>query len=409
MTLADDLTRADRDAVDSILACRPVLAGLETARDALGLAEGALGHAGPPFQSRQEIPAVVLGALAGACVHEGWAGSVEQGREMVLSGEIALHANNDLGTVSPMAGVVRPSQPVMRVENADGPGTTWATFAEAGRRALRFGVYDAAAADGLRHVESVIAPAIAAVLPKGGLPVWPLVAHGLTLGDDTHQRNIGGMSAFLAALPDLPNDVRAWLTGVPQHFLNYAMASAKLCLDRASLVSGARIVTALTRNGVDCAIRVAGTGATWHRAPASNPVGGFFEGFAQEDAQPDLGDSAIVEPFGLGGCTAHTSPEIARTMGRDWAEARREGAGMRELFGTRCPHFDPALAGADGLGAGLHAVRAAKAGGVRIHTGIAHRDGATGWIGIGVARAPGACFEAALAALAETKEQTEVT
>jgi hypothetical protein len=408
MTQADDLTPADREAVDRILACRPVLAGLETAREALGLAEGALGHAGPPFRSRDEIPAVVLGALAGAAVHEGWAGSIAQAGEMVLSGEIALHANHELGTVSPMAGVVRPSQPLMRVENADGPGTTWATFAEAGRRALRFGVYDAAAADGLRHVDAVIAPAIAAALPGSGLPVWPLVAHGLTLGDDTHQRNIGGMAAFLAALPDLPNDVRAWLTGVPQHFLNYAMAAAKLCLDRASGVHGARIVTALTRNGVDCAIRVAGTGDAWHRAPASHPVGGFFEGFGQADAQPDLGDSAIVETFGLGGCTAHSSPEIARTMGRDWTEARSEGARMRGLFAARSPHFDPALAGPEGLGAGLHAARAARAGGVRIHTGIAHRDGATGWIGIGVARAPAACFEAALAALAETRE-TEVT
>lgn len=408
MSARDDLTPADREAVDRIIACRPVLTGLEIARDALGLGDGALGHAGPPFRARDEIPEVVLSALAGAAVHEGWADSVAQGRDMVLSSEISLYANHDLGTVSPMAGVVRPSQPMMRVDNAEGSGTTWATFAEAGRRALRFGVYDEAAAEGLRHVDTVIAPAIAAALPRDGLPVWPLVAHGLTLGDDTHQRNIGGMSAFLAALPDLPGDVRTWLTGAPQHFLNYAMASAKLCLDRASGVPGSRIVTALTRNGAQCAIRVAGTGQQWHRAPASDPVGGFFEGFRQADAQPDLGDSAIVETFGLGGCTAHTAPEIARTMDRDWDEAYREGARMRSLFAARSPHFDPALAGADGLGAGLHAARAAAAGGVRIHTGIAHRDGATGWIGIGVAHAPTACFESALAALAETHEK-EVT
>jgi hypothetical protein len=37
--------------------------------------------------------------------------------------------------------------------------------------------------------------------------------------------------------------------------------------------------------------------------------------------------------------------------------------------------------------------------GVRIHTGIAHRDGRSGWIGIGVAEAPLACFAAALDAL----------
>jgi hypothetical protein len=408
MSGTDDITLADREAVDRIISCRPVLTGLETASAALGLEEGTLGHAGPPFRSREEIPAVVLGALAGAAVHEGWAGDPAQGRAMVLSGEIGLRANHDIGTVSPMSGVVRPSQPVMRVENANGSGTTWATFAEAGRRALRFGVYDEAAAEGLRHVDEVIAPAIAVALPKHGLPVWPLVASGITLGDDVHQRNIGGMSAFLTALPDLSPGVRSWLSGAPQHFLNYAMAASKLCLDQASGVTGARIVTALTRNGVDCAIRVAGTGTRWFRAPASDPVGGFFEGFSQADAQPDLGDSAIVETFGLGGCTAHTAPEIARTMGRAWEEACAEGARMRSLFTTRCPHFEPALAGSAGLGAGLHAARAAQAGGVRIHTGIAHRDAATGWIGIGVAHAPAACFEAALDALSISREP-EVT
>jgi hypothetical protein len=408
MTDADDITLADRAAVDRILACWPVLTGLETAAAALGLEEGTLGHAGPPFRSREEIPAVVLGALAGAAVHEGWAGDLAHGRQLVLSGEIGLRANHEIGTVSPMSGVVRPSQPVLRVENANGAGTTWATFAEAGRRALRFGVYDDAAREGLHHVDTVIAPAIARALPKNGLPVWPLVASGLMLGDDVHQRNIGGMSAFLSALPELSPDVRTWLSGAPQHFLNYAMAASKLCLDQASGVSGARIVTALTRNGVDCAIRVAGTGNRWFRAPASDPLGGFFEGFSQVDAQPDLGDSAIVETFGLGGCTAHTAPEIARTIGRPWEEACAEGARMRDLFTTRCPHFAPALAGPAGLGAGLHAARAATAGGVRIHTGIAHRDAKTGWIGIGVAHAPAACFQAALDALSHSKEP-EVT
>ena len=394
------VSAADRVALDRIAACVPVLSGLATAREALGLDDGILGHAGPPFRHTSDIPPVVLSALAGAAVHEGWAADARAARAMVLSGEIALRANHDLGTVSPMSGVVRPSQPLMRVENAAGDGDAWATFAEAGRRALRFGVYDADAATGLYHVETVIAPEIARALPRGGLPVWPLVAQGLAQGDDTHQRNVGGMAAFLAALPDLPGPVRAWLSSAPQHFLNYAMASSKLCLDRASGVPGARIVTAITRNGADCAIRLAGTGTAWHRAPASDPVGGFFDGYTQGDAQPDLGDSAIVEAFGLGGCAAHTAPEIARTMGRDWAEARATGARMRTLFARPSPHFDPALAGREGLGFGLHAARAAGTDGVRIHTGIAHRDGTTGWIGIGVAAAPAACFTAALTALA---------
>ena len=395
-------TAADRAAFDRILACQPVLVGIEPARTAMGLPDGHLGHAGPPFQTREEIPPTVLNALAGACVHEGWAGDLEAARQLVLDGQVTLHANHDLATVSPMAGVVRPSQPVMRVADAAGTASTFATFAEPGRRALRFGVYDAATAEGLRTVETEIAPALAGALPQSGLPVWPLVAQGLQLGDDTHQRNVGGMAALLGALPGLPGDVRAWLWQATQHFLNYAMAAAKLCLDRASGVRGSTVVTALSRNGVDCAIRVAGTGDTWYRAPASLPVGGFFEGYSLADAQADLGDSAIVEAFGLGGCTAHTAPEIGRTMQADWAEAQRVGRAMRALFLDRQPAFDPAAAAPAGLGLGLCAARAAAAGGVRIHTGIAHAPGTDGWIGIGVAHAPADCFAAAAEAVCES-------
>jgi hypothetical protein len=388
-------TDADQTALNRVRACQPVLVGIETAGAAMGLADGALGHAGPPFERRADIPPTVLNGLAGACVHEGWAGDLETARRLVLDGEVTLHANHNLCTVSPMAGVVRPSQAVMRVADANGTASTFATCAEPGRRALRFGVYDNATAAGLRTVETEIAPAIAAALPKGGLPVWPLVAQGLQLGDDTHQRNVGGMAALLGALPNLPGDVRTWLWRAPQHFLNYAMAAAKLCLDQAAGVRGSTLVTALSRNGVDCAVRVAGTGDTWYRTPASLPVGGFFDGYSLADAQPDLGDSAIVEAFGLGGCTAHTAPEIARTMQADWAAAQRVGREMRALFLDRQPAFDPAAAAPEGLGLGLCAARAAAAGGVRIHTGIAHAPGTDGWIGIGIAHAPAECFAAA--------------
>lgn len=402
------ISDANRIAIERIAACEPVLTGIECASSALGLGDMELGHAGPPFREPLEIPPLVLNALAGAAVHEGWAADLQQGRALVRTGAIGLHANHDLGTVSPMAGIVRPSQPLIRVDNRAGAGRTWATLAEAGRRALRFGVYDPDSAAGLRYVDEVVAPAIARVLPPEGLPVWPLVAHGLCQGDDVHQRNIGGMSAFLAALPELSAEVRAWLSGVPQHFLNYAMAAAKLCLDQASGVEGSSIVTAITRNGVDCAIRVAGCGKTWFRAPASGHVGGFFEGFSATDAQRDLGDSAIVEAMGLGGAVAHCAPEIARTMQADWGQAQVEGRRMRSLFVARAPWFDPALAAPDGIGLGLCA-RAASASGVRIHTGIGHRDGFTGWIGVGLARAPASAFTAAVEALENTPSPVAAT
>jgi hypothetical protein len=392
--------QANAEAVRRILAVEPVLVGVDRAGDVLNLAEGELGHAGPPFEHPSAIPHMVLNALAGAAIHEGWFGSMEAARTSILEGTIRLHANHDLGTVSPMAGVIRPSQMLVRVTDANGTASTFATLAESGRRGLRFGIYDEKAAEGLRWVDEVLAPSLSRALPRGGLPVLPLIADGVALGDDVHQRNIGGMMAFIRSMPDLDTVVRAWLFANPQHFLNYAMASAKLALDSAEGIEGSTIVTAISRNGVVCGIRVAGTGGRWFSDPAVIPQGGFFPPYGPDDAQRDLGDSAIVEAYGLGGTIAHASPEMARAMGRDWPEALAAGRAMRALFTARHPLIAPALCGAEGVGAGLDAARVAAAGfGLRIHTGIGHRDGASGWIGIGVAEAPLACFTQAVDAM----------
>ena len=392
---------ANRLALERIRRADPVLVGIARAGDVLPLGSGELGHAGPPFDDPPAIPRMVLNALAGATLHEGWASSLEEARALILDGTIRLRPNHDLGTVSPMAGIVRPGQMVMRVEDRAGAGVTYATFAEAGRRTLRFGVYDEHVAAGLRWLDETLAPALDRALPAGGLPILPLLADGVALGDDVHQRNIGGMMGFIRALNRLDPDSQNWLFANPQHFLNYAMAAAKLALDCAEAIAGSSIVTAIARNGVSCGIRVAGGAGRWFTAPATLPQGGFFPPFSAHDAQFDLGDSAIMEAYGLGGMIAHVSPEIARTMGRPWDEAVEAGRAMRRFFIGCHPLITPALSGPDGVGLGLDAALVAEAERpVRIHTGIGHKDGHTGWIGVGVAEAPVACFSAALSAIA---------
>jgi hypothetical protein len=384
---------ANRCALELIAACEPVLTGIEPAHSALGLSEGELGHAGPPFADDETLPPTVLNALAGAAIIEGWANNIHQARRLIEQREIRLRCNHSLGTVSPMAGVVRPSQPLMRVENRKGDGVTYATFAEGGRRALRFGVYDEQVAEHLMFVERRVAPAIAGELPASGLPVLPLMAEGVRLGDDVHQRNIGGMYAFIKSLPNLDAAIRGWLLDNPQHFLNYAMASAKLSLDRARGVQHSSVVVAIARNGNVCGIQLAGTGERWFCAASGTPDGGFYPPFCIDDAQPDLGDSAIMEAFGVGGTAAHCSPQIAQMLNTPWSVAVKAGELQRSYFLSAHPLLGPALAGDKGLGMGLDAQRVAAAGeGVRIHTGVAHRDGITGWIGIGAVSAPLGCF-----------------
>jgi hypothetical protein len=61
---------ANESAMRRIAAVEPVLTGFDKACDALDLRDGELGHAGPPFLSRESIPPPVLSALAGAALHE---------------------------------------------------------------------------------------------------------------------------------------------------------------------------------------------------------------------------------------------------------------------------------------------------------------------------------------------------
>ncbi len=384
--------------LERIATCEPVVTSLIRARDC-GLSGRTLAHAGPPFDDRASIPKPVLHALAGAAVIEDWVSSFEQGVAAIVAGDIALVSNHALGIVSPMAGVVRPSQPLFVLDDAGGSGRrSYATLAEKGQRTLRFGSFDEDVVRGLAVLENEIAPAIAEDLPPGGLPILPIVAEAIALGDDVHQRNVGGHLVFMRSLPHLSSDVRIYLADHPQFFLNFAMAAAKLMLDGWRGVAGSSLVTAISRNGVVCGVQLAGTGDRWFTAPSVVPMGGICAPRTAQDAQPDLGDSAIMEAFGLGGCIAHLAPELTRAL----------AVGLPELFAYRYDRLSPVASGDDGVGIGLDARRVLDSGhDVRIHTGIAHKDGCSGWIGIGVARVPRACFDAAVKALDKAARGTE--
>jgi hypothetical protein len=394
--------------LERVATCEPVVTRLIKAREC-GLYGRTLSHAGPPFTDRRSIPKPVLHALAGSAVLEGWVKTFDEGVAAILAADISLVANHSIGIVSPMAGVVRPSQPLFVVRDAGGSGrVTYATLAEKGRRTLRFGCYDDEAAAGLAVLENEIAPAVEAAIPAHGLAILPILAEAIALGDDVHQRNVGGLLVLLRALPMLDAKTRIFLADHPQFFLNFAMASAKLVLDGWSGVAGSTLVTAISRNGSTCGVRLAGTGDTWFEAPSVVPVGGIYPPHAAEDVQPDLGDSAIMEAFGLGGCIAHLAPELTRALAVTFPDAVAAGRRQREFFAFRNDRLSPVASGEAGIGFGLDARRVLAADDdVRIHTGVAHKDGRSGWIGIGVARVPRACFEQAVRALDAKTKATE--
>ena len=140
-----------------------------------------------------------------------------------------------------------------------------------------------------------------------------------------HQRNLGCSSLLLRTLaPDLSRNVDdrdelsemlAFIGSNDQFFLNVAMALGKSMMDPVCNIEGSSVVTAMSRNGTDFGIRVSGLGDEWFTAPVEMPEGLYFPGFSAEDANPDMGDSTIVETIGLGGFAMAASPAVAGFVG----------------------------------------------------------------------------------------------
>jgi hypothetical protein len=135
-------------------------------------------------------------------------------------------------------------------------------------------------------------------------------------------------------------------------------------------------------------------------------VGLYFPGFTADDANPDMGDSAIVETIGLGACAMAASPAVARFVGAGGvAEALAATEEISEICHDEHPHFRIPALDERGVPAGIDVRRVLETGiAPLINTGIAGKQAGTGQIGAGVARAPLACFERALEALAALAE-----
>jgi hypothetical protein len=130
------------------------------------------------------------------------------------------------------------------------------------------------------------------------------------------------------------------------------------------------------------------------------PQGLYFPGFSAADANPDMGDSAILEAIGLGAFAMAAAPAVAGFVGaggfRDAVHVTRT---MSEIALGRNPKWTIAALEFAGVAVGIDLRRVVETGiQPAINTGIAHRKAGVGQVGAGVARAPLACFEQALLA-----------
>lgn len=406
---------ANAEALNRMLSADPVLVDVVPASQAIpALKERMILHAGPPI-GWDRMCGPMRGAVTGIAVFEGWASDLTTAEKMAADGAFEFHPNHHFDAVGPMTGMTTMSQPVMVVENRAFGNRAFCAINEGLGKVMRFGGNDDEVLDRLRWLRDVLGPALGEALRSGdGIPLKSLIARGLTMGDEMHQRNVACSGLVLRALsPALAatsgdtaelSRILEFIGGNDQFFLNIAMVMGKAMMDPVRNIEGSSIVTAMCRNGTDFGIRVSGTGDTWFVAPVEMPEGLYFPGFTEADANPDMGDSTIVETIGLGGFAMGAAPAVAGFVGAGAAsDAANFTRAMGEITHGENPEWTiPAL---DYLGVptGIDIRLVVETGlAPTINTGIAHKKPGVGQVGAGVVRAPMACFEQALEAFAES-------
>jgi hypothetical protein len=403
---------ANRVAVERLIGGEAVLIGCGPAAEALPLAGRVVLHAGPPLSWDRTCPTMQAAILC-AIRYEGWAEDDSAARVQVASGEVSLAACHHRGAAGPMTGMVTPSMPVFIVENRRHGNRAFATINEGLGRVLRFGANDASVIERLGWLAAEAGPVLdAAIRMSGGIDLRAIMAKALSMGDEMHQRNVAASCLLVRAL--LPHLARAtsdrallarvaeFLAANDQFFLNLAMAAAKAIADPCLGIEESTMVATMARNGTEFGIRVAGLGDRWFTAPVNTPQGLYFPGFGPDDANPDIGDSAIIETVGLGAFAMAASPAVAGFVGHGGLpEAIAATEEMSEICLAEHAHFRIPTLGDRGTAVGIDLRKVVETGITPlINTGMAGKVPGTGQIGAGVVRAPLACFEAALEAYA---------
>ncbi len=415
-------TDANATAVARVTASGAVLADVRPASQALGIEPGTFFHAGPPLAfDRASGP--MRGALVAAMLFEGLASDPDDATAQLETGRlhdgrpVRLEPCHHHAAVGPMAGVVSPSMWVFEIADPASGRSAYCSLNEGLGKVLRYGAFGPEVVERLRWMSTVLGPLLQQAVRRrasssaGPLDVRSIVAQMLQMGDEGHNRNRAGTMMLVRELvPELLElgapgsdvaDVVRFCNGNDHFFLNLVMPACKLALDAGRDVPGSTLVVAMARNGTDFGIQVSGTGDTWFTAPANTPEGLYLGNFGPDDANPDIGDSAIAETAGIGGFAMAAAPAIVAFVGGDADLALATTRRMYEITLAEHPVLQVPILGFRGVPVGIDVTAVVRTGILpQINTGIAGRVAGTGQVGAGLVNPPEACFTAALAALA---------
>jgi hypothetical protein len=403
---------ANVEALRRIVSTDAQLVDVLPAGEVLGLAGNDFLHAGPPI-SWDRAAGPLRGALLGAAALEGLVTDPKDAEALFASGTgYTLEPCHHHAAVGPMAGVISASMWVFVVADPATGRRTYCTLNEGLGNVLRYGAYGPEVLSRLRWMSDVLAPLLrAAVRARGPVDLRAILAQMVQMGDEAHNRNRAGTLMLLREL--LPAMIESgapssqvaeavrFVSANDHFFLNLAMPACKLTLDSARGIEGSTIVVAMARNGTDFGIQTAGTGDVWFTGPAQLAEGLFLGSYGPDDANPDIGDSAITETAGLGGFAMAAAPAIVRFVGGQVSDALNASRQMYEITTGEHPMYAIPILDFRGTPTGIDVTKVVRTQILpQINTGMAGKQAGVGQVGAGLVTPPAEVFPKALAALA---------
>ena len=371
-----------------------------------GMHENTVLHAGPPI-SYENMIEPMRAAIQGALVFEGKASTLEEADRLLRKNEFELVPCHEMHAVGPMAGVTTYNMYVAVVKNSAYGNSAFCNLHEGRGKVLRFGATGKDVIDRLRWMNEVLGPTLSELVRHHPVDLKSIVAEGVQMGDELHQRFRASSPLFLSRIADelleLEHgaEVFKFINEREQFFLNLSMPAMKALADAADGVKYSSIVTRMTRNGVDFGIQVSGLKGMWFTGPAEIPAGLYFPGFSTSDAARDFGDSAIMETMGLGGLSSAASPAVTRFVGGSVTDAFRITDEAYKICAGKSSTFLIPYLNFSGSPLGIDIVLVNETGILpTINTGIAHKRAGIGQIGGGISHPPLECFQEALRAFA---------
>lgn len=413
----DKISEANQRAVDIIKGSEAYLVDIKKAIDIIpNMTKTTVLHSGPPV-CWESMAGPMQGAIMGALVYEGLAENINEAKELASSGGITFAPCHEYCAVGPMAGIISASMPVHIVENTRYDTRAFCTVNEGLGKVLRYGANSDEVIDRLKWIENSYMPVLAKALKiNGKIDLKNIVTQALQMGDECHNRNKAATSLFfkeistaifktdssdedkIAALEFIKNN--------DHYFLNLSMPLCKSALDAASNIPYSTVVTAMSRNGYEFGIRVSGLADRWFTGPANFVKGLMFPGFTEDDAAPDIGDSAITETMGIGGFAMGSSPAIVQFVGGNVQDAFNYSLQMQEITVDENKNFTIPSLDFMGTAVGIDLRRVIESGIMPIiNTGMAHKEAGVGQVGAGLVSPPKACFVEAILEFQKTIEK----